>query len=212
MRRYLAMLMVVLVLFMVLLSYPNQHVLKSVKAKETTEQIQVIPDEAIRLRILAHSDDEKDQQIKHMVRDAVNEEITGWVEHMTDIEEARSLIKSRLHEIEQIVGAVLIEAGSDLTYEVEYGSNITFPAKLYDQYLYPPGEYEAILITIGDGLGSNWWCVLFPPLCFLDFSFGTTVASDTDLESEDDTDDMEYEDEGKEIKIKFFLFEWFGWS
>ena len=176
---------------------------------EETLDYQVIPDEAIRLRILANSDQEKDQQIKHKVRDEVNQVISSWVEEITDIEEARQLIQERLPEVDQLVGEVLQASGENREYTVDYGNNITFPMKLYGDYLYPPGEYEAILITLGEGDGSNWWCVLFPPLCFLDFSFGTTVeAKDGDPASEPELEEAEEE----ETEVKFFLFEWLGWS
>lgn len=174
---------------------------------EQTENLdyQVIPDEAIRLRILANSDEEKDQQIKREVRDEVNKVVSRWVADITDIEEARELIQERLPEIDELVGEVLQESDENREYTVDYGKNITFPMKLYGDYLYPAGEYEAILITLGEGDGSNWWCVLFPPLCFLDFSFGTTV------EAKDGELDQELEEE-EETEIKFFLFEWLGWS
>ena len=175
------------------------------KAEE--DDYQVIPDEAIRLRILANSDQEEDQQLKHLVRDRVNEEVTDWVQNVSDIEEARSLIQEKLPEIEQIVAETIDAEGAENSFTVDYGNNITFPTKLYGDYLYPAGEYEAILITIGEGNGSNWWCVLFPPLCFLDFSFGSTTAEAQDLEEE-----PEEELEEEETEVKFFLFEWLGWS
>lgn len=165
---------------------------------------QVIPDEAIRLRILANSDNEEDQKLKHLVRDRVNEEVTEWVQEITDIDEARELIQEKLPEIESIISEVIEEAGTDNSFTVDYDNEITFPMKLYGDYLYPAGEYEAILITLGEGNGANWWCVLFPPLCFLDFSFGTTVEA-KDLQEEE-------QEEPEETEVKFFLFEWFGWS
>lgn len=197
---------IMFILFIIFFIVPKQGVSQSFIYEDT---YQVIPDEAIRLRILANSDNEEDQQLKRMVRDAVNEHITNWVEHMTDIDEARTLIKARVPQIERIVGSVLESEGSNHDYEVQYGSNVTFPTKLYDSYVYPAGEYEAVLITLGKGLGSNWWCVLFPPLCFLDFSNGTTVAA-ADENAVDDVDESDEED--KPVKVKFFLFEWLGWT
>ena len=166
------------------------------------EDYEVIPDEAIRLRILANSDNEEDQQLKYIVRDRVNEKVTEWVADIADIEEARQLIQEKLPEIEAIIQETITEKGTENNFTVDYGKNISFPMKLYGNYLYPAGEYEAILITLGEGNGSNWWCVLFPPLCFLDFSFGTTVEAK----------DLEEENEPEEVEVKFFLFEWLGWS
>lgn len=172
------------------------------------EEFQVIPDEAIRLRILANSDGEVDQQIKETVRDEVNEEITKWVKDLTDIDEARQLIEDRIPEVDKIVADTLQAEGSQADYEVEYNDQVTFPTKVYGSYLYPAGEYEAVLITIGEGKGKNWWCVLFPPLCFLDFGNGTSV----DEEESEAQQVSQDEDEEEDVKVKFFLFDWFGWS
>lgn len=205
----------------------NSHLL----IKETSaEGFQVIPDEAIRLRILANSDSDKDQELKRKVRDEVNAEITEWVAELTSVEAARELIQERLPEIEKIVASVLKEENSNQSYTVDYGRNIQFPTKLYGQFLYPAGEYEAILITLGEAEGANWWCVLFPPLCFLDFSTGDAIeASDEEGkdvaledvveedEKEDEKDKKEKKDkedkanegEEEEVEVKFFLVEFF---
>ncbi|WP_449538078.1 stage II sporulation protein R [Ferdinandcohnia sp. Marseille-Q9671] len=157
----------------------------------------VIPDEAIRLRILANSDSDKDQELKRMVRDEVNAEITEWVAELTSIEAARELIQERLPEIEKIVARVLERENSDQSYTVGYGSNVQFPTKLYGEFLYPAGEYEAILISLGEAKGANWWCVLFPPLCFLDFSTGDAIEA-----SDEEGKDVEVEEEEKAEKDK----------
>ncbi|MFD1020077.1 stage II sporulation protein R [Thalassobacillus hwangdonensis] len=158
---------------------------------------QVIPDEAIRLRILANSNSETDQQLKRVIRDNVNAEITTWVESLTSIETAREMISNRLGEVEDIVATTLEGAGVSQSYQVAYDQNVSFPTKLYGNYIYPAGQYEAILITLGQGKGDNWWCVLFPPLCFLDFSNGTTVAA---AETGD-----EAPAEAEEVEVEFFL-------
>ncbi|UOQ87089.1 stage II sporulation protein R [Gracilibacillus salinarum] len=169
---------------------------------------QVIPDEAIRLRILANSDKEEDQALKREVRDAVNQEVTKWVEKMDDIDEARQLISSRIDEVEQIVADTVAE--EQVEYKVEYRKDVKFPTKLYDHYLYPAGEYEAILISLGEAKGANWWCVVFPPLCFLDFSFGTTVQDEEKEEAaESESEDNEAEEKEEEVEYTFFFLKWF---
>lgn len=175
---------------------------------DSENDYQVIPDEAIRLRILANSDSDADQALKRLVRDRVNEHITKWVADLTTIEEARILIEKRIPEIEAIIAKVLKEQNSDNPFKVEYGTDVSFPTKLYGPYLYPAGEYEAVLITLGKGKGANWWCVLFPPLCFLDFSNGTSVAA---AEAEE-VEEIDEKKEEEPVKVKFFLFEWFGWT
>jgi len=177
----------------------------------------VIPDEAIRLRILANSDSEKDQELKRKIRNEINENVTEWVQHISSIEEARQIIQKKLPEIEQIVQSVLEKENSEQSFTVRY-NKVEFPTKLYGNYLYPAGYYEAILVTLGEGEGANWWCVLFPPLCFIDFSNSEAVtAQETDenelLEKEEEkaikqlvTDEKE---EKEEIEVKFFIVEWF---
>ncbi|WLR48909.1 stage II sporulation protein R [Halobacillus litoralis] len=159
-------------------------------------EFQVIPDEAIRLRILADSNDQADQKVKRMVRDEVNAEITEWVAELTSIEAARELIQSRLPELQEIVGQTLDKEGIQQNYTVDYDSSVQFPTKLYGSFVYPAGEYEAILITLGEGKGDNWWCVLFPPLCFLDFSNGTSVA-----EAEEVTEEEVEKEEEEEVQF-----------
>lgn len=171
----------------------------------------VIPDEAIRLRILANSDSDEDQALKRKIRDEVNKEITKWVEQLTSVEAARTLIQKRLPEIEEIVGKVLEKENSDQAYTVEYGSSVSFPTKLYGEFLYPAGNYEAILISLGKAKGANWWCVLFPPLCFLDFSNGQAVDTSDEGEkkitSEVNMDNKEKDEE--EVEVRFFLVDFF---
>lgn len=137
----------------------------------------VIPAEAIRLRILANSDSAQDQEIKRKVRDAVNAQITLWVQDLTSLDKAKTVITSKLPEVQVIAEKVVAEQGSTQSVNVEFGK-VQFPTKLYGEFLYPAGEYQAILITLGEGTGANWWCVLYPPLCFLDFSNGVAVQSD----------------------------------
>ena len=151
------------------------------KTTETNAEVQVIPSEAIRLRILANSNHESDQELKRKIRDAVNEEINGWVAELTSVEDARTVISSRLDEIEAISKKVMEREGNVQEVDVQFGKTV-FPTKLYGQYLYPAGEYEAIKISLGAGEGENWWCVLFPPLCFLDFNSGTAVQAEMNEE------------------------------
>lgn len=171
----------------------------------SSEPKELIPDEAIRLRILANSDTKEDQRIKLKVRDDVNEYITELVQTIDDIDEARRLIDEHVPEIEKIVASTLDEENQELTYSVDYREDVSFPDKIYGNYLYPAGEYEAVLITLGEGLGENWWCVLFPPLCFLDFSEDDTTVAETKEEAEDDHSE-------EEVEVRFFLLDWLGLS
>ncbi|MCL6616209.1 MAG: stage II sporulation protein R [Anoxybacillus ayderensis] len=168
----------------------------------------VIPNEAVRLRILANSNSPEDQALKRAVRDAVNEQITTWVSDLTSFEEAKKVIAQHVPDIEQTVARVLREKKSDQTYNVTFG-RVSFPTKIYGSYIYPAGEYDAVLITLGKGEGANWWCVLFPPLCFLDFSTGEAVRPvEKQIEQQERIDEqpLVVEDE-QQIEVKFFVAE-----
>lgn len=206
------------ILMIVSITFPGKEV-------QSEKKYQMIPDEAIRLRILANSDDEADQALKYVVRDEVNEYIESLVEQMTTIDDARATIREKLPEIEQIVMNTIEREGAHDDVQVEYGSNIDFPEKVYGPFVYPAGEYEAVMITLGEGKGANWWCVLFPPLCYLDVSDDSSVDEESDentddkiLEEEDDEENDsdgldEKEDEIEEdVEVSFFLLEWLGWS
>ncbi len=161
----------------------------------------VIPEEAIRLRILANSDSAKDQWLKREIRNRVNEEITIWVEQLDNIENARTVIESRLDRIEEIVTNELFKLGIDDEFTVEF-DEVQFPTKLYGNIVYPAGIYESVLITIGEGKGENWWCVLFPPLCFVDFTNGDAIETDQDHQTVT-------EEVGEEVEVRFFVVELF---
>lgn len=157
--------------YLVILSFGTMLNLYMPKTEAAQKESIVIPGQAIRLRILANSDFEEDQALKRKVRDAVNAHITLWVQDLTSMKEAKKVINAKLPEIQNIAEKVVQEQGSKQSVKVEFGK-VQFPTKLYGQYLYPAGEYQAILIKLGKGEGANWWCVLYPPLCFLDFQMG----------------------------------------
>lgn len=188
---------------------------KEETATASANQPVVIPDEAIRLRILANSDRSADQDVKRSIRDEVNANMTEWVKNLTSIEEARRVIRSKLPEINRIAKAKLKEQHIDQSVSVSF-QKASFPTKLYGNFVYPAGKYEAILITLGEGDGANWWCVLFPPLCFIDFSNGEAIASPEGDEENEVTAQQTDESVNEAVKekkeetseVKFFLFDW----
>lgn len=160
-------LLLILCMAILLMSWEGQ---KTDAAVAKTE----IPKDSIRLRILANSDRPEDQIVKRHVRDAVVEQMNGWVqqlEHPQSLEEARKVVRAKLPEIEEQVGRTLRANGESYSYKVELGI-VPFPTKLYGGEVYPAGDYEAVRVTLGTGEGQNWWCVLFPPLCFIDAGTG----------------------------------------
>ncbi|PLT35880.1 stage II sporulation protein R [Bacillus sp. V5-8f] len=181
-KKYLSIVYLLILTIGTILSIYMPKVESAAKTDETV----IIPKEAIRLRILANSDKKEDQDVKRLIRDEVNKNITGWVEDLTSLEEARKVIQLHLPDIQETAGQIMDKQGLNQTVKVSF-KKAKFPTKLYGQYLYPAGEYEAIVITLGEGQGANWWCVLFPPLCFLDFSNGTAVTK-SPYEEEDGFD------------------------
>jgi stage II sporulation protein R len=168
-----------------------------------------IPEESIRLRILANSNTAADQKLKRDIRDEVNAQITTWVDELSTLSEAREIIRKQLPAIEEIVQNKLNDAGIEKTFSVEL-NKVAFPTKMYGDYIYPAGQYEAVLITLGEGEGKNWWCVLFPPLCFLDFENGDAVKENKEGKSDKtETVSAEEADETEEIQTKFFVVELF---
>jgi len=131
----------------------------------------VIPKSSIRLRILANSDNLNDQIVKRRVRDKVISFVKSYLcEHkIKDIEEARKFIKNNLTLFKEIAQEIVQESGFFYAVNVTYG-RICFPTKIYGYAVYPAGFYEGLLITLGKGKGQNWWCVLFPPLCFVNLN------------------------------------------
>ena len=126
-----------------------------------------IPAEAIRLRILANSDSAPDQAVKRHVRSAVAGELERLAAGAESAAEAREAISASLPELEALVKRELESRGFGYGASVRLGP-APFPAKIHGGRVYPAGEYETLLITLGEGRGENWWCVLFPPLCFAD--------------------------------------------
>lgn len=141
-----------------------------------------IPQQSIRLRILANSDNPDDQLVKRQIRDAVVAEMNEWVQELEDpqsLDQARATIREHLPDLNELVGRELEKRSIRYAYNVELGI-VPFPTKLYGGTVYPAGDYEALRITLGEGNGQNWWCVLFPPLCFIDAGSGDAAAQPVD--------------------------------
>lgn len=126
-----------------------------------------IPDEAIRFRVVPHSDEKVDQEVKLLVRDEVQNYMSIILQNIDDINVSREIISSNIPQIRDIVEQVLQGENYNLPYTVNFGLNY-FPTKEYKGITYIEGYYESLVITLGSGNGSNWWCVLFPPLCLIE--------------------------------------------
>ncbi|MTI66919.1 MAG: stage II sporulation protein R [Firmicutes bacterium] len=159
----------------------------------------------IRFHVIANSDSKADQDLKLRVRDRVIKEMTNKLESSESIEETRLIVKKSLDEIKYIAKNELMKNDSKYDVNVYFG-DYDFPTKSYGSFTLPAGEYEAVRIVIGKGYGKNWWCVMFPPLCFIDINHGLTdKTTKKELEnvlSEEEFNMISSAKKDKEIPIK----------
>lgn len=134
-------------------------------------------DQLIRFHVLANSDSDQDQELKRAVRDAILMEVSPRLATAHSLDESRQILMEVRPDMESIARSVVKKWGKDYSVHTEYGHAL-FPTKSYGSLVLPAGEYEALRIVIGEGQGSNWWCVLFPPLCFIDIKQSTAVPVD----------------------------------
>ncbi len=127
----------------------------------------IIPDEAIRFRVIANSNTVYDQNIKIQIRNVIQNEILSLTKDNKTIEETRNTIIEHKEELSNIVSNKIKELNYDKDYKINYGYNY-FPKKKYKGITYKAGNYESLVITLGEGNGDNFWCVLFPPLCLIE--------------------------------------------
>ena len=147
-----------------------------------------IPDEAIRIRVIANSNSDYDQKMKLKVKDNLEYDMYNMLKNIKGIENAREVINSNLNSIDKKVAKTIKDNNYQMNYNVNFGYNY-FPAKEYKGIKYDEGYYESLVVTLGEGKGDNWWCVLFPPLCL--------------MEAEESTD-VEYTTLAKEMVSKYF--------
>ncbi len=124
----------------------------------------------VRLHVIANSDSDEDQELKLKVRDAI-------LSHSRTNFTKKDDVKSELENYEDIARDVIAENGYAYDVEVEYG-NFSFPTKEYNNLRLPAGNYDAVRVRIGSAKGQNWWCVMFPPLCFIDGTTDTAFAQE----------------------------------
>lgn len=151
MKKLYAIVLIILILF-----------LSNIKASN-----KIIPDEAIRLRVIANSNTKYDQDIKLKVRDKVQTKLYELLKDTNGIDNARKIINDNLDDIDKTVSTTLNVENYNKSYNINFGQNY-FPKKKYKGITYKEGYYESLVITLGSGEGDNWWCVLFPPLCILE--------------------------------------------
>ena len=133
-----------------------------------------LADQVIRLHVIANSDADADQDLKRAVRDAILAEVTPLFEQVRTQGDARAAIAAATPQIQRAAERVIAANGKGYPVHIELG-RFNFPAKAYGTLFLPAGEYTALRVLIGQAKGANWWCVLFPPLCFLDWNTGVVL-------------------------------------
>lgn len=144
-------------------------VYNNVKAEEI-----VIPNTAIRLRVIPNSNNLLDQEMKAKVKEYLEANLYKNFANVNNIEEARTMINNNIPKIEEDITSVFNENNYDMNFKVKYGNNY-FPKKEYKGITYEEGYYESLVVEIGEAKGDNFWCVLFPSLCLLETEETTEV-------------------------------------
>ncbi len=150
----------------------------------------IIPKDAIRFRVIANSNSEIDQKEKKKIANKLGTDITTILKDSNSLEESRNLLKSKVGYFKNVVENTMREDQYDNSVDIDYGYHV-FPQKEYKGVVYEEGEYESLVVTLGEGSGKNFWCVLFPPLCLLEAE-------------EEETDKVEYKSLIKEVLDKYF--------
>jgi stage II sporulation protein R len=168
----------------------------------------------IRFHVIANSDDKIDQGLKLKVRDSVLKYVSPKLKDCKNIEESRKIINNEDEHIKKISETIIKENGFKYSVATSLSQEY-FPVKTYGNITLPQGKYEAYRIIIGTGTGQNWWCVMFPPLCFVDITKGNVSFQKTEKEMKSVLSDDEYKlidntVSSKKIIVKFKLAEIFS--
>lgn len=170
-----------------------------------------LSDSVFRLHVIANSDTQEDQNLKYQVRDSLLSYMNQIAQNVTSKEEVIALVQNHQEEFEQIALQTIQKHGYDYSVSIHIG-NFDFPTKEYGDISLPAGTYDALRVEIGEAQGHNWWCVMFPPLCFVDISSGIVPEESKDS-LKNNLSDEEFSlissDHRNEFNFKFKLIEMF---
>ena len=167
-----------------------------------------------RLHVIANSDSDEDQNLKYIVRDNLINYMNEKTNTFTSKEDVIKYAKNHIEELKDIAETTVKDQGYDYPVAVEIG-NFEFPTKTYGDISFPAGYYDALRVKIGDARGKNWWCVMFPPLCFVDVSTGI-VPETSKEELKENLSDENYtlisQSDNYDVKFKLKILELFEQS
>lgn len=171
---------------------------------------QGIAKEIIRFHVIANSDDEVDQQVKIKVKNQLVKYMQKELKGVKSKANAKKIMKEKMPQIKAIAKKTIKQEGYQYTCDVKYHKR-TFPVKVYGDLTFPAGEYEALDVVLGNAEGKNWWCVMFPTLCFVDGTYSVVPDESKELLKNVLTE-QEYktisEDEGITVEYALKIVEW----
>ncbi|OPJ54808.1 stage II sporulation protein R [Alkalithermobacter paradoxus] len=177
--------------------------LRDIYANKDSYQVKLI-----RFHVIANSDSKEDQDLKLKIRDKVIEYLSPMLEESKSIEETKNIIESNIDKIEEISRQEILNNNMEYKVRAQLGYS-NFPTRRYSNIVLPAGNYQTLKIIVGEGTGQNWWCVMFPPLCFIDINRGIT-----DKKTEENLKNVLSEEEynmivvdTNEVKLKFKIVE-----
>lgn len=178
----------------------------------TDRELADVSDKLVRLHVVANSDSLEDQDLKRKVRDEVIKQMSPKFEGLKDVDEVKQVITENIGLIEHIAAQVVQKENKSYGAKALLG-DYDFPTKAYGNLTLPAGSYQALKIVLGNGEGQNWWCVMFPPLCFIDIARGV-VPEQTMEQLKQSLTEEEYRlltaaktEEELPVKMKFKLVE-----
>lgn len=182
------------------------------KTSASTTVQEEIAGKILRLHVIANSDTEEDQALKLKVKDGIVAYLKEILKDADDLETAKEIAGSRLQELETIAKNIITQEGYAYSVTASLGEQ-EFPVKMYGDLTFPAGIYQALQIKIGGHQGKNWWCVLFPSLCFVDGTY-SVVPEESKEELEEVIGEENYqtllttEEEDRKIEIRWKAAEW----
>ena len=200
MKKYL-FLLIVLISFIILSAYSYAGAIN-----------EDLSNNVFRLHVIANSNSNEDQDLKYKVRDKLIEYMKSLTTNISSKEEVIKIANNHISDFESIAKEVITENGFDYDVKVEIG-NFSFPTKQYGDISFPAGFYDALKVEIGSAKGQNWWCIMFPPLCFVDVTSGI-VPEESKENLQDNLGEEEYDiisntENSEIVNFKFKIVEFF---
>ena len=163
----------------------------------------------LRFHVLADSNEEEAQELKLLVRDVLLRQIEPWLDGVEEQEEAIAVLSRHTKEIQELAEETLRQQGCELPVKVELTKD-WFPVKQYGSLVLPAGEYEALRVSIGSAAGKNWWCMLFPGLCFVDEAYKLEEGEAEILQEALTEEEFQaiWQDGGTKVKVRLRVWDW----